>query len=850
MNRRSAIFKLTTGALASIFGAKAFAFSKAKSMTPNVVVSMPNQLFTLARKFQALSNGRVFIGKIDTDPTILENQIQVYLENEDGTTVPVSQPLIINQAGYPVYNGQIAKFVTVQGHSMAVYDSYGAQQFYYPNVLKYDPDQFKDKIGVIIKVFNNTREMIADGSLISGQLVKTLGYYDKGDGGGSEYVIQQKSGQYDNDNTIVLSVGEQLEAVPTWDVTGSIAGILPSVAHLDLTKNFNDLASFTSRSGKKVVSIPGDGYYRCDSDLTEYNDCIFIGECKIRSPSGNNYYKRIYPENASTSNETVNNTGGSKLNNFFRALSRREKGGAAPRVVIIGDSLTQGGHHIVDNYWFVRDIERKLYDTFGDVAFFNRGIAGSGIDQVDKAVDTSSPINAPYDQQWNTAPDKLLRDYVADLNPDMIIIAFGMNSPNTGASVQDILNARSNLKQVIPDADLVWITTPIRTTDLKAEYTGVKFGTYPANEYSNNAGLATRYIAQYFNEYCIDVNRMSNITMLGQDPVNFRLNRYYGQWQTDAWKWLDASLFTVMPDDSVTLNLSSGQAVVSSEMFRNIDIEFSLDDISYNGGDLRFVLRKDPNAAGEVIVQITASQINLVAYNGGMKEQATYVVSPAGKKIRFSMIGSEFTLYIDSLKKSPSTGSTRHLFGSMFLSPVTAITTGGCTAKMSGFNVSGCTRYDYKQVIPRMTPLQAFTVKYGDGGNGLNHPSTFGEREMYTQPITEFFCFLSSLRTEKESVIEDISAFFAGAEGKVTASRMGNLVIIDFDSFRLVSHDPNSPVATLPVNIRPVYPSTSLIMKIDSTGTPKLVQVRSDGKAFIAGNVGDGYYSGQMQYLV
>ncbi len=113
---------------------------------PNVVVSMPSQLFTLARKFQAASNGKIFIGKIDTDPTIQENQIQVYLENEDGTTVPVSQPLIINQAGYPVYNGQIAKFITVQGHSMAVYDSYGAQQFYYPNVLKYDPDQLRQEL--------------------------------------------------------------------------------------------------------------------------------------------------------------------------------------------------------------------------------------------------------------------------------------------------------------------------------------------------------------------------------------------------------------------------------------------------------------------------------------------------------------------------------------------------------------------------------------------------------------------------------------------------------------------------------------------------------------------------------
>ena len=113
---------------------------------PNVVVSMPSQLFTLARKFQAASNGKIFIGKIDTDPTLPENQIQVYLDNEDGSHIPVAQPLIINQAGFPVYNGQIAKFVTVEGHSMAVYDSYGEQQHYYPNVLKYDPDQLEERL--------------------------------------------------------------------------------------------------------------------------------------------------------------------------------------------------------------------------------------------------------------------------------------------------------------------------------------------------------------------------------------------------------------------------------------------------------------------------------------------------------------------------------------------------------------------------------------------------------------------------------------------------------------------------------------------------------------------------------
>ncbi|PAV94130.1 phage tail protein [Hafnia paralvei] len=112
----------------------------------NVVVSMPSQLFTLARSFKANANGKIYIGQIDTDPVNPANQIQVYIENEDGSHVPIAQPIVINSGGFPVYNGQIAKFVTVQGHSMAVYDSYGAQQFYFPNVLKYDPDQLEYRL--------------------------------------------------------------------------------------------------------------------------------------------------------------------------------------------------------------------------------------------------------------------------------------------------------------------------------------------------------------------------------------------------------------------------------------------------------------------------------------------------------------------------------------------------------------------------------------------------------------------------------------------------------------------------------------------------------------------------------
>ncbi|MBL3468107.1 head-binding protein, partial [Klebsiella pneumoniae] len=40
------------------------------SINANVVVSMPSQLFTMARSFKAVANGKIYIGKIDTDPVL------------------------------------------------------------------------------------------------------------------------------------------------------------------------------------------------------------------------------------------------------------------------------------------------------------------------------------------------------------------------------------------------------------------------------------------------------------------------------------------------------------------------------------------------------------------------------------------------------------------------------------------------------------------------------------------------------------------------------------------------------------------------------------------------------------
>ena len=112
----------------------------------NVVISSPAQQFTRTGQFQALFYGKIYIGQIDKDPVDPKNQIDVFVEQEDGSLFKVPQPLRTNAAGFPVYNGKIVKFVTTAGHSMALYDARDVLQNYYNNVLKYDPDQFSGSV--------------------------------------------------------------------------------------------------------------------------------------------------------------------------------------------------------------------------------------------------------------------------------------------------------------------------------------------------------------------------------------------------------------------------------------------------------------------------------------------------------------------------------------------------------------------------------------------------------------------------------------------------------------------------------------------------------------------------------
>lgn len=146
----------------------------------NYLISMPATPFSTPRAFKAVANGKIYIGLPDTDPVNPANQIPVYIVNENGTEVQIAQPIIINAGGFPVYNGQIAKFITKQNFSMAVLDAYNAQQFYWPDLSNVDPAIVNGKIDSLISDLSSTSgaEMIGekDGGTVQDKLDDLTSY--------------------------------------------------------------------------------------------------------------------------------------------------------------------------------------------------------------------------------------------------------------------------------------------------------------------------------------------------------------------------------------------------------------------------------------------------------------------------------------------------------------------------------------------------------------------------------------------------------------------------------------------------------------------------------------------------
>lgn len=98
----------------------------------NRVILSP-EYFPSPTKGVPISLGSIYVGEPDTDPTVVINQKQISVQEENGTITPVSQPILTGAGGIPMYNGSPVTILVDGDYSLRVNDSLGTQVYYVPS---------------------------------------------------------------------------------------------------------------------------------------------------------------------------------------------------------------------------------------------------------------------------------------------------------------------------------------------------------------------------------------------------------------------------------------------------------------------------------------------------------------------------------------------------------------------------------------------------------------------------------------------------------------------------------------------------------------------------------------------
>lgn len=187
-------------------------------------LEMPVDSFCMGRLLKNAEGGKVYVctkGTPASEMTKAENFLTLYRE-EGGEQVPVSQPVILNQVGLPVVNGDVVNILCPQEYALAVYDTYGVQQFHFPDVLK---DRLRKDLAS------------PDGAKHIGSGNRTLLDHANDIKHSGDFSTLQAAVDASLKSTLLVSPGEYIENVTIGDVQlKGVGGAVVLKAPIDSTK--------------------------------------------------------------------------------------------------------------------------------------------------------------------------------------------------------------------------------------------------------------------------------------------------------------------------------------------------------------------------------------------------------------------------------------------------------------------------------------------------------------------------------------------------------------------------------------------------------------------------------------
>lgn len=283
------------------------------------LVQLSPQYFPKFAANSAVGAGSIYIGNVDTDPTISDNQKTVYGLQEDGTFISLAQPITLSVGGVPTYDGSSVSLYTNGPYSLTVLDINGSQIFYIPSITTsltpgnfYYPDYNELDHGVV--GFGSTIKAIVDEI---GTTNKATIYFCHNSGneftdyilGTAETIPSNINLEFEQGARIKPAIGvtltvyspENIIALPRQQIidttnnstnplvfttAGVISsgwfGMSPSATNANNTTYFTAAATATWNSGS-ILEIPGGLYPMNATTITVSTDNISFGIRGIHS---------------------------------------------------------------------------------------------------------------------------------------------------------------------------------------------------------------------------------------------------------------------------------------------------------------------------------------------------------------------------------------------------------------------------------------------------------------------------------------------------------------------------------------------------------------------------------------
>jgi lysophospholipase L1-like esterase len=535
----------------------------------------------------------------------------------------------------------------------------------------------------------------------------------------------------------------------------------------DDTEAINDACYMAKYLNINNVYLPNNTYL-CNREILNSDGISFVGEGYIKPISRNNFADKTRKKY--TQIRQINHFNRETILKAKSLANKFNNTNTPIKIAVWGDSIsttTSSNLHnlkygaksievcqftspdsIINGDSYVSHLISQLLTSFpkNTFSFKNFSIPGLGINDWGK------------DKMFDGVTKRWI-DHIKDYEPDIVIIAFGMNTDNIVAQkyYKTMLDVIDELEQLLTPPLIALLTTPTPANNMDDTIGWDAFGGIEQQNFRYVAASACRAIAKEKGCYLIDVNRLSSIKRYGFDSasefVSFNkienlevgggsynqkflfnnnaivglteyMNDYVVKFKLDLPKWIDKDNYIEIEYD---MDTDGGFSKLIRVFVDGINDNFGLSSNNLTNA-LSFGKFFDNTSFQNSGMTQNSSMVNIS--DGGTHE---FVFEKRGNR---SSLFIDNTLVIDDFTPYSKFG---------YIKIRNAL---GVDVWCHGLNLFRNINHSYFEVLTEEEMYgeyvrKDYTTREITGGNGANHPSSLGVASVYYPCISEFVNWLS-----------------------------------------------------------------------------------------------------------